>query len=112
MKRVELLLLVVMCFSVGVISAAECKRREVLQLKNGASSSEKGPLSKLQRPGETAFFFRSGRSIDADGAPKAYHDEILHRHDLFMPSLPGMIARWKKGSAGPDTSGEYNCESP
>ena len=73
MKRVALLLWVGLCFPVGVSSAAECQRTEVLQLKNSAASSEKVLLWKLQRPEETAFFFRSGVTIDADGAPKAYH---------------------------------------
>jgi Fungal chitosanase of glycosyl hydrolase group 75 len=73
MKSVVLMFLVEMCFPVCVIGAVECQRTAVLQLKNSASSSEKVPLWTLQRPQETAFFFRSGVTIDADGAPKAYH---------------------------------------
>jgi len=41
--------------------------------KDGSLTAEKRRVWQLQRPGETAFFFRSGMSIDADGAPKAYH---------------------------------------
>jgi glycosyl hydrolase group 75 (putative chitosanase) len=73
MKSVAVILLLGLCLPVGALDAAECRRTEVLRLKNSASSSGTVSLWKLQRPQETAFFFRSGMSIDADGAPNAYH---------------------------------------
>jgi hypothetical protein len=95
MKSVVLMFLVEMCFPVCVIGAVECQRTAVLQLKNSASSSEKVPLWTLQRPQETAFFFRSGVTIDADGAPKAYHPSA---HRVSTPSVtlasPGIGGRW------------------
>jgi hypothetical protein len=54
--------------------AEDCQKVEVLKLRNhSASPAEDVSLWRLERSEETAFFFRSGMSIDADGAPKAYH---------------------------------------
>lgn len=36
-----------------------------------------GDRSVWQLPGQSAFFYQSGMSIDADGAPKAYHPDDI-----------------------------------
>jgi hypothetical protein len=39
--------------------------------------------------GETTFFFKSGMTIDADGAPKAYHPDNIGLDDLENAGEPG-----------------------
>lgn len=74
MKKVMVLVLFGLLLPVSTTVADECQRVGVLKLRNPSSSPvEEVSLWKLKRSGETAFFFRSGMSIDADGAPTAYH---------------------------------------
>jgi hypothetical protein len=43
----------------------------------------------LRRPGNGAFFYESGMTIDADGAPNAYHPDNLGLDDLANAGSPG-----------------------
>jgi hypothetical protein len=45
------------------------------------------PISQL--PDSSAFFFESGMSIDADGAPNAYHPANIGLDDLANAGKPG-----------------------
>lgn len=45
------------------------------------------PIWRL--PGSTAFFYESGMTIDADGAPNAYHPENTGLDDLANAGAPG-----------------------
>ena len=45
------------------------------------------PIGRLQ--GTTAFFYESGMTIDADGAPNAYHPDNLGLDDLKNAGGPG-----------------------
>lgn len=71
MKKIAVLILIGLFFPASVLVAQECQKVEVLKLKN--SSSQTISLWKLHGAEQTAFFFRSGMTIDADGAPRAYH---------------------------------------
>jgi hypothetical protein len=42
-----------------------------------------------QAPGSPAFFFISGMTIDADGAPNAYHPDNIGLDDIANAGLPG-----------------------
>jgi hypothetical protein len=55
-----------------------------------------GGVAVRRRRGESAFFFTAGMSIDADGAPRAYH-----------PALPG-----RPGGAPPGLDDLRNAGSP
>jgi hypothetical protein len=55
-----------------------------------------GGIAVRRRSGESAFFFTAGMSIDADGAPRAYH-----------PSLPG-----RPGGAPPGLDDLRNAGRP
>ena len=72
MRKIVGLILFGLFFPVSVLVAQECQKIEVLKLRNPLSS-ETSSLWKLQGTEQTAFFFRSGMTIDADGAPRAYH---------------------------------------
>jgi hypothetical protein len=61
----------------------------------------------LQRQKSSAFFFESSLSVDADGAPNAYHRDNLGLDDLTNAGAPGS---WP-GLAS-DTFGEPYIQSP
>jgi len=48
------------------------------------------PIGRL--PGSSAFFYESGMTIDADGAPNAYHPDNTGLDDLANAGTPG---RWE-----------------
>jgi hypothetical protein len=70
--------------------AASCER---LVLLNFAVSSRDGEqrheVPIWQLPGNQAFFFVSGMTIDADGAPNAYHPDNIGLDDLANAGGPG-----------------------
>lgn len=55
------------------------------------------PIGRI--PGTSAFFYESGMTIDADGAPNAYHPENLGLDDLANAGTPG---RWEGLAKDPD----------
>jgi len=46
-----------------------------------------GGIAVRRRRGETAFFFTAGMTIDADGAPRAYHPPLIGRPGGAPPGL-------------------------
>lgn len=56
--------------------------------RNGGDAQE---VPIWQAPGNQAFFFVSGMTIDADGAPNAYHPDNIGLDDIANAGLPG---RW------------------
>jgi hypothetical protein len=73
MREIVVCLLFGWSFLVSAAVAEECQKAEVWKLRNPSSPPMKVSLWKLQKPGESAFFFQSGLAINADGAPQAYH---------------------------------------
>ena len=63
------------------------------------------PIGRLA--GNTAFFYESGMTIDADGAPNAYHPDNLGLDDLSNAGAPG---RWEGLAKDPD--GEPYIQGP
>lgn len=57
--------------------------------------------------GTSAFFFESGMTIDADGAPNAYHPDNLGLDDLANAGAPG---RWE--GLAKDADGEPFIQGP
>jgi Fungal chitosanase of glycosyl hydrolase group 75 len=58
-----------------------------------------GGIAVRRRKGESAFFFTAGMSIDADGAPRAYHPALPGRPSGAPPGLDdlrnaGRPGRW------------------
>jgi glycosyl hydrolase group 75 (putative chitosanase) len=54
--------------------------------RNGGDVQE---VPVWQAPGNQAFFFVSGMTIDADGAPNAYHPDNIGLDDLANAGAPG-----------------------
>ena len=63
------------------------------------------PIGRLQ--GTTAFFYESGMTIDADGAPNAYHPDNLGLDDLANAGGPG---NWP--GLAKDANGEPLIQGP
>lgn len=63
------------------------------------------PIGRLA--GTSAFFYESGMTIDADGAPNAYHPDNLGLDDLANAGAPG---RWEGLAKDPD--GEPYIQGP
>ena len=63
------------------------------------------PIGRL--PGSSAFFYESGMTIDADGAPNAYHPDNLGLDDLENAGAPGY---WQ--GLAKDANGEPFIQGP
>jgi len=63
------------------------------------------PIGRL--PGSRAFFYESGMTIDADGAPNAYHPDNTGLDDLANAGTPG---RWE--GLAKDADGEPFIQGP
>src|SRR5216683_1924018 len=63
------------------------------------------PIGRL--PGSAAFFYESGMTIDADGAPNAYHPDNTGLDDLANAGTPG---RWE--GLAKDAEGEPIIQGP
>jgi hypothetical protein len=63
------------------------------------------PIGRL--PGSTAFFYESGMTIDADGAPNAYHPDNSGLDDLANAGSPGI---WE--GLAKDADGEPIVQGP
>ncbi len=63
------------------------------------------PIGRL--PGSQAFFYESGMTIDADGAPNAYHPDNTGLDDLANAGTPG---RWE--GLAKDGDGEPFIQGP
>jgi Fungal chitosanase of glycosyl hydrolase group 75 len=63
------------------------------------------PIGRL--PGSTAFFYESGMTIDADGAPNAYHPDNVGLDDLANAGAPG---NWQ--GLAKDSDGEPFVQGP
>jgi Fungal chitosanase of glycosyl hydrolase group 75 len=63
------------------------------------------PIGRL--PGTQAFFYESGMTIDADGAPNAYHPDNTGLDDLANAGTPG---RWE--GLAKDADGEPFIQGP
>jgi hypothetical protein len=57
------------------------------QVSHDGETGREIPIFGL--PGNTAFFFTSGMTIDADGAPNAYHPDNTGLDDLSNAGAPG-----------------------
>jgi len=60
-----------------------------------------------QQPGTSAFFYESGMTIDADGAPNAYHPDNTGLDDLRNAGAPGS---WE--GLAKDAEGEPYIQGP
>jgi hypothetical protein len=75
------------------------------QMRHDGEPERDIPIGRLQ--GTTAFFYESGMTIDADGAPNAYHPDNVGLDDLKNAGGPG---NWP--GLGKDANGEPLIQGP
>jgi hypothetical protein len=75
--------------SVGQDLLSGCMGQSLLnfQMSHDGELEREIPIWQLQ--GSTAFFYESGMTIDADGAPNAYHPDNTGLDDLANAGSPG-----------------------
>jgi hypothetical protein len=75
------------------------------QMRHDGEPERDIPIGRL--PGSSAFFYESGMTIDADGAPNAYHPDNTGLDDLANAGTPG---RWE--GLAKDADGEPIIQGP
>jgi hypothetical protein len=75
--------------SAGQDPSTGCSSEPLLnfQMSHDGEPEREVPIWHL--PGDTAFFYESGMTIDADGAPNAYHPDNSGLDDLANAGSPG-----------------------
>lgn len=68
------------------------------EMRHDGEPEQDIPIERL--PGTEAFFYEAGMTIDADGAPNAYHPENLGLDDLANAGAPGSWAGLAKNADG------------
>jgi hypothetical protein len=68
------------------------------EMRHDGESERDVPIGRL--PGNTAFFYESGMTIDADGAPNAYHPNNSGIDDLGNAGAPGIWEGLAKDAQG------------
>ena len=70
-------------------AASSCSAEELLifQMSHSGDREREIPIWRLH--GDMAFFFEAGMTIDADGAPNAYHPDNTGLDDLANAGAPG-----------------------
>jgi hypothetical protein len=68
------------------------------EMRHDGEAERDIPIGRLQ--GTSAFFFEAGMTIDADGAPNAYHPENVGLDDLANAGTPGRWEGLAKNSDG------------
>ncbi len=75
------------------------------EMRHDGEPEKNVPIGRLA--GTSAFFFESGMTIDADGAPNAYHPDNLGLDDLANAGAPG---RWE--GLAKDAEGQPIIQGP
>jgi hypothetical protein len=88
-------------------SQGACLGRLLLnfEMRHDGEPEQDIPIGRL--PGSSAFFYQSGMTIDADGAPNAYHPDNSGLDDLANAGSPG---RWE--GLAKDADGEPFVQGP
>jgi len=103
MRRSIILLAATLMFSAGALlaeralpamalgggTAKSCSASLLFQYQDDRHEEHIRDVSIWQWPNTPAFFFDAGMTIDADGAPNAYHPENIGLDDLANAGQPG-----------------------
>jgi len=73
----------------GQNSGMDCFNQQLLSFQVSHDSEPAREIPILHLPDNPAFFFASGMTIDADGAPNAYHPDNTGLDDLANAGAPG-----------------------
>jgi hypothetical protein len=77
-----------------------CSNEELLTFQMNHEGDEDREIPIWHVPGDTAFFYESGMTIDADGAPNAYHPDNIGLDDLANAGAPGYWMGLAKNAEG------------
>ena len=66
-----------------------CSNEQVLNFAMTHDGEPEREIPIWHLPGSTAFFYEAGMTIDADGAPNAYHPDNIGLDDLSNAGSPG-----------------------
>lgn len=88
-------------------SLPSCSREQALNFEMNHDGEQEREVPIWRRPGDTAFFYESGMTIDADGAPNAYHPDNTGLDDLANAGAPG---HWQ--GLAKNTDGEPFVQGP
>jgi hypothetical protein len=77
-----------------------CSNEELLTFQMNHEGDEDREIPIWHVPGDTAFFYEAGMTIDADGAPNAYHPDNIGLDDLANAGAPGYWMGLAKGADG------------
>jgi hypothetical protein len=70
-------------------SARSCSNEQLLTFQMNHQGEDEREIPIWHTPGDTAFFYEAGMTIDADGAPNAYHPDNTGLDDLSNAGSPG-----------------------
>jgi hypothetical protein len=73
-------------------AAESCSGERLLNFQVSREDEAARQVPIWRTPGSTAFFYESGMTIDADGAPNAYHPDNTGLDDVANAGEPG---RWQ-----------------
>jgi hypothetical protein len=66
-----------------------CSNEQLLSFQMSHDGEEEREIPIWHMSGDTAFFYEAGMTIDADGAPNAYHPDNTGLDDLSNAGSPG-----------------------
>src|SRR5712671_6567333 len=66
-----------------------CSNEQLLSFQMNHEGEEEREIPIWRMSGDTAFFYEAGMTIDADGAPNAYHSDNTGLDDLSNAGSPG-----------------------
>lgn len=72
-----------------ILPGANCPGEQILNFPMSHNGEPEREIPILRVPGTSAFFYESGMTIDADGAPNAYHPDNSGLDDLANAGVPG-----------------------
>jgi hypothetical protein len=75
--------------SAAQTSSSGCTNEQLLSFQMNHEGEEEREIPIWHVPGDTAFYYEAGMTIDADGAPNAYHPENIGLDDLSNAGSPG-----------------------
>ena len=79
---------------------AGCSNEQLLSFQMSHEGDEEREIPIWHVPGDTAFFYEAGMTIDADGAPNAYHPDNIGLDDLANAGSPGSWYGLAKNAEG------------
>jgi hypothetical protein len=93
--------------SAGQDPSAGCSSEPLLNFQMNHDGQPEREIPIWHVPGSAAFFYEAGMTIDADGAPNAYHPDNIGLDDLANAGSPG---NWQ--GLAKDADGEPFVQGP